>query len=115
MSGGTDDILLHATFTAMDPVYGAELCCTGQFTNDNIHSDSSFQDYIFLDEGRPCIDWDAFNKVRPPCGSRVSRIITLTLTLTLLTRGRSFMGGHSHEKPPRACARRMRQRRMKHR
>ena len=59
-----DDILLHATFTALDPVYGAELCCTGQFTNDNIHSDSSFEDYIFVDNGVPSINWDAFNRVR---------------------------------------------------
>jgi hypothetical protein len=38
--------LLHVTFTATDPIYGAELCSTTTFTRDTLVGPARFQDVI---------------------------------------------------------------------
>ena len=54
--------LLHVTFTALDPVYGAELCSHTTYTDDSLVGPARFKDVIGVDaSGRPVIDWHAFD------------------------------------------------------
>jgi glutathione S-transferase len=54
--------LLHVTFTALDPVYGAELCSHTTYTDDSLVGPARFKDVIGVDaRGRPVIDWHAFD------------------------------------------------------
>lgn len=55
--------LFHVTFTALDPVYGAELCSHTTYTEDSLQGPARFKDVISVDEkGRPAIDWHAFDE-----------------------------------------------------
>lgn len=55
--------LLHVTFTALDPIYGAELCSHTTYADDSLVGPARFKDVIGVDEnGRPVIDWHAFDE-----------------------------------------------------
>ena len=54
--------LLHVTFTALDPVYGADLCSHTTYTDESLVGPARFKDVIGVDaSGRPVIDWHAFD------------------------------------------------------
>ena len=55
--------LLHVTFTALDPIYGAELCSHTTYTDDSLVGPARFKDVIGVDQsGQPVIDWHAFDE-----------------------------------------------------
>ena len=59
-------LMLHVSFTAMDPVYGTELCSNTKYSSDAIFYDHRFADVIKVNErGQPQIFWSAFDEVVP--------------------------------------------------
>eukprot|EP00240_Pyramimonas_obovata_P000296 CAMPEP_0118924610 /NCGR_PEP_ID=MMETSP1169-20130426/2669_1 /TAXON_ID=36882 /ORGANISM="Pyramimonas obovata, Strain CCMP722" /LENGTH=1006 /DNA_ID=CAMNT_0006865737 /DNA_START=118 /DNA_END=3134 /DNA_ORIENTATION=+ len=71
-----EELLLHVTFSALDPVYGAEVCGNMTYSNDTIRRNSKYQDVIKIsDEGRVQIDWGQFNNIIPAPGARLSEML----------------------------------------
>ena len=63
-----DPWLVHLTFTAMDPVYGAELCSTTTYTNGTLVGPARWKDVIgFGRDGKPQIDWHNFDEYIDGC------------------------------------------------
>ena len=63
-----DPWLVHLTFTALDPVYGAELCSTTTYTNGTLVGPARWRDVIgFGHDGKPQIDWQNFDEFVDGC------------------------------------------------
>ena len=63
-----DPWLVHLTFTALDPVYGAELCSTTTYTNGTLVGPARWRDVIgFGRDGKPQIDWQNFDEFVDGC------------------------------------------------